>query len=67
MLHLHFFVLLELVILNRVAERLVRSKLFFHHALDDAIVRELLLQLNKLLADLPLVGRLCQLIDTLLV
>ena len=67
MLHLDLFILLELVVLHRVAESLVRSELLFHHALEHTVMWELLLQLSQLLTDLPSICRLCQLIHSLLI
>lgn len=67
MLHLLLLILVELVVLNRVAERLIRSELFFNHALQHTIVRELILQLHQLLANLPLIIRLRKLCDASIV
>ena len=55
MLHLDFFVLVELVVFVWVAEGLVGAEFFLDHALQHTIVRELLLQLIKLLAHLPFI------------
>ena len=67
MLHLLLLILVELVVLSRVAERLICSKLFFDHALQHTIVWELILQLHQLLANLPLIIRLRKLCDTSIV
>ena len=67
MLHLLLLILVELVVLNRVAERLISSELFFDHALEHTIVRELISQLHQLLTNLPLVIGLRKLSDASLV
>lgn len=67
MLHFDFFILLELIILHGVAESLICSELFFDHALEDAIMRELLLELLQLLTDLPSISWLRQLFHALCV
>ena len=67
MLHFLFFLLVELVILDGVAERLIGLELFFDHTLEHAIVRELTLQLHQLFAHLPFVVWLSKFFDSLLV
>ena len=67
MFHLLFVLDVVLVILVRVAERLVRCELLLDHPLQHSVVRELLLHVEQLLPDLPLVVGLGKLIDPCLV
>ena len=66
-LHLDLLILLVLIVFDRVAECLVCSEFFLDHALNDSVMRELLLQIKQLLANLPLIRRFSQLFNALLV
>ena len=58
---------MEFVVLDWIAECLIRSELFFDHPLQHTIVRELTLQLHQLLAHLPFIIRLGKLSDPSLI
>ena len=55
MLHLFLFIVMVDIIFVWVTESLVCSELLLNHALQHSIMREFLLQLNKLFANFPFV------------
>ena len=66
-LHLLLLLLIKLVVLIRIAESLVSRKLLLDHPLKHTVMWELLLHLEQLFADLPLIVGLCEFGDSILV